>query len=78
MTRRHSTLFTLRSGQSGLGFYTKQRDEADEFLNTELFTTVDEAQGLADRWPMQGISTLRLHSALQGRTPLEAAKAAAA
>jgi hypothetical protein len=28
MTRRHFTLFTLRSGQSGLGFYTTQRDAA--------------------------------------------------
>jgi transposase-like protein len=37
-----------------------------------------EAQGLADRWPTQGVSTLRPHSALQGRTPLEAAQAAAA
>ena len=50
----------------------------DEFLNTELFATVAEAQGLANRWPTQGVSTLRPHSALQGRTPLEAAQAAAA
>jgi putative transposase len=50
----------------------------DEFLNTELFATVAEAQGLADRWPTQGLSTLRPHSALQGRTPLEAAQPAAA
>ena len=28
MTARHSTLFTLASGQSGLGFYTTQRDAA--------------------------------------------------
>ena len=28
MTRRHPTLFTLRSGQSGLGFYTTRRDAA--------------------------------------------------
>ena len=28
MTARHSTLFTLGSGQSGLGFYTTQRDAA--------------------------------------------------
>jgi transposase InsO family protein len=46
----------------------------DEFLNTELFTTAPEAQLLADRWPTQGISSLRPHSALQGRTPLEAAQ----
>jgi hypothetical protein len=28
MTARHSPLFTLRSGQSGLGIYTSQRDAA--------------------------------------------------
>ena len=28
MTARHSPLFTLRSGQSGLGFYTTRRDAA--------------------------------------------------
>jgi len=28
MTARHSPLFTLESGQSGLGFYTSQRDAA--------------------------------------------------
>lgn len=49
----------------------------DEFLNTELFATVAEAQGLADRWRWE-YNTLRPHSALQGRTPLEAAQAAAA
>jgi len=31
MTARHSTLFTLGSGHSGLGFYTTQRDAALEF-----------------------------------------------
>jgi hypothetical protein len=30
MTRRHPSLFTLRSGQSGLGFYTTRRDAARE------------------------------------------------
>ena len=49
----------------------------DEFLNTELFATVAEAQGLANRWRWE-YNTLRPHSALQGRTPLEAAQAAAA
>ena len=48
----------------------------DEFLNTGVAPVV-EAQGLADRWRW-GYNTLRPHSALQGRTPLEAAKAAAA
>ena len=48
------------------------------FLNTELFSTVAEGQVLADRLPTQGPSTLRPHSALQGRTPLVAAQAAAA
>ncbi|MCP9848207.1 integrase core domain-containing protein, partial [Cyanobium sp. Morenito 9A2] len=50
----------------------------DEFLNTELFSTAPEAQLLADRWPTRGIRTLRPHSALQGRTPLEAAQPRAA
>jgi len=45
----------------------------DEFLNTELFTTVAEAQCLADRWRWK-YNTLRPHSALQGRTPLEIAQ----
>ena len=44
----------------------------DEFLNTELFTTAPEAQILADRWRWE-YNSLRPHSALQGRTPLEAA-----
>ena len=50
----------------------------DEFLNTELFTTAPEAQLLADRWLTQLLSTFRPHSALQGRTPLEAAQQRAA
>jgi len=49
----------------------------DEFLNTELFTTAPEAQILADRWRWE-YNTLRPHSALQGRTPLEAAQQVAA
>jgi transposase InsO family protein len=49
----------------------------DEFLNTELFTTAPEAQILADRWRWE-YNTLRPHSALQGRTPLEAAQQRAA
>jgi 60 kDa SS-A/Ro ribonucleoprotein len=49
----------------------------DEFLNTELFTTVAEAHALADRWRWE-YNTLRPHSALQGRTPLEAAQLTAA
>ena len=32
MTTRHSTLFTLGAGKSGLSFYTTQRDAADFFL----------------------------------------------
>ena len=46
----------------------------DEFFNTELFTTAPKAQILAERWPTQNLSTLRPHSALPGRTPLEAAQ----
>jgi len=49
----------------------------DEFLNTELFTTAPEAQPLADRWHWE-YNTFRPHSALQGRTPLEAAQPGAA
>jgi len=49
----------------------------DEFLNTELFTTAPEAQILADRWHWK-YNSLRPHSALQGRTPLEAAQQGAA
>ena len=49
----------------------------DEFLNTELFATVAEAQGLANRWRWE-YNNLRPHSALQGRTPLEAAQQGAA
>jgi len=47
--------------------------QRDEFLNTELFATVAEAQGLADRWRLE-YNTLRPHSPLQGLTPLEAAQ----
>ena len=56
----------------------------DEFLNIELFATVAEAQGLADRWWWRVQQRIpldvfyRLCSALQGRTPLEATQAAAA
>ena len=49
----------------------------DEFLNIELFTTAPEAQILADRWRWE-YNSLRPHSALQGRTPLEAAQEGAA
>ena len=49
----------------------------DEFLNTELFATVAEAQGLSNRWRWE-YNNLRPHSALQGRTPLEAAQQGAA
>ena len=40
-------------------------------------TTAPEAQLLADRWRWE-YNTLRPHSALQGRTPLEAAQQGAA
>ncbi|WP_216920174.1 integrase core domain-containing protein [Synechococcus sp. CCAP 1479/9] len=42
-----------------------------------MFTTDPEAQILADRWRW-GYNTIRSHSALQGRTPLEAAQQGAA
>ncbi len=45
----------------------------DEFFNTELFITATEAQILADRWRWE-YNSLRPHSALQGRTPLEGAQ----
>ena len=54
-----------------------QQPVQGRILNTELFATVAEAQGLANRWRWE-YNTLRPHSALQGRTPLEAAQAAAA
>jgi putative transposase len=49
----------------------------DEFRNTELFSTPTEAQLLSDQWRRQ-YNTLRPHSALQGRTPLEVAQQGAA
>lgn len=49
----------------------------DEFLNTELFSTVAEAQALADLWRWE-YNTLRPHSALQGPTLLEGAQEASA
>jgi putative transposase len=49
----------------------------DDYLNTELFTTAPEAQILADHWHWE-YNSLRPHSALQGRTPLEAGQLGAA
>jgi transposase InsO family protein len=49
----------------------------DEFLNTKLFATVAEAQGLAERWRWK-YNTLRPHSVLLGHTPLKAAHQGAA
>ena len=49
----------------------------DDFLNTKLLTTDPEAQLLGDRWRWE-YNTFRPHSALQGRTPLEAAQPGAA
>ena len=42
----------------------------DEFLNIELFTSVQEAKLLAEQHRIE-YNTYRPHSALQGRTPLE-------
>ena len=42
----------------------------DEFLNSELFTSVQEAKLLAEQHRLE-YNTYRLHSALQGLTPLE-------
>ena len=42
----------------------------DEFLNIELFTTVQEARLLAEQHRIE-YNVYRPHSALQGRTPLE-------
>jgi putative transposase len=58
-------------GQNGFAesFNSRLRDK---FLITELFTTMVEAQALADRWRWE-CNTLRPHSDLQGHTPLEAA-----
>ncbi|WP_409995728.1 integrase core domain-containing protein [Cyanobium sp. HWJ4-Hawea] len=41
-----------------------------------MFANVAETQSLSDRWRWE-YNTLRPHSALQGRTPLEAAQPAA-
>jgi putative transposase len=49
----------------------------DEFLNSEPFSTPIEAQLLSDQWRRE-YNTLRPYSALQGRTPLEAAQQGAA
>jgi transposase InsO family protein len=49
----------------------------DEFLNTELFSTVPEAQIPADRWRWK-YKSIKPHSALQGLTPLKAAQQGAA
>ena len=42
----------------------------DEFLNIELFTSVQEDKLLAEQYRLE-YNTYRPHSALQGRTPLE-------
>ena len=42
----------------------------DEFLNIELFMSVQEAKLLAEQHRIE-YNTYRPHSALQGRTPLE-------
>ena len=42
----------------------------DEFLNIELFTSVQEAKLLAEQHRIE-YDTNRPHCALQGRTPLE-------
>ena len=42
----------------------------DEFLNIELFTSVQEAKLLAEQHRIE-YYTYRPHSALQGHTPLE-------
>jgi len=47
MERRH--LSWQRWWQNGFAESFNSRFR-DEFLNTELFATVAEAQGLADRW----------------------------
>jgi putative transposase len=43
---------------------------SDEFLNIELFTSVQEARLLAEQHRLE-YNTYRLHSALQGCTPPE-------
>jgi transposase InsO family protein len=42
----------------------------DEFLNIELFASVQEAKLLAEQHQIE-YNVYRPHSALQGRTPLE-------
>ncbi len=48
----------------------------DECLNMELFTSVREAQAIAEHWRIE-YNTLRPHSSLGGRTPSEFAARAA-
>jgi len=65
------------AAQAGAVLWGPRQRFRDEFLNTELFMTAPEAQLLADRWRRE-YNTFRPHSALQGRTPLEAAQPGAA
>lgn len=51
MTARHSPLFTLESGQSGLGIYTSQRDPAPALSNKRHpphFESVDNGFSIAN------------------------------
>ena len=48
----------------------------DECLNMELFTSMREAQAIAEHWRIE-YNTLRPHSSLGGRTPSEFAAGAA-
>jgi transposase len=57
MTARHSPLFTLESGQSGLGIYTSQRDaaqvvrwrQAAQDANAQPLLTMAEQKDLEKR-----------------------------
>jgi hypothetical protein len=62
MTARHYTLITLRSGQSGLGIYTTQRDAA--FPNYAAITRLVGAVLLEqdEHWQLEGRRMFSLDS----------------
>jgi len=68
-----TTTVWIKPGSPWQNGFTKsvKSQFSDELLNTKLFVTVSEAKGLADRWRWEK-DTIRMHSALQGRSPLDA------
>jgi hypothetical protein len=59
MTARHSTLFTLESGDSGLGFYTTQRDAAKDLAEQAAAVLLEVMQDpLLEARYLQGVLPL--------------------